>query len=160
MGASGWVADDQGVVEHDAVLVVHDLGLVTDSTGLPRRTVRYDVRYRGPDGKEHCKTLHAKKEAERYEREQRTALDKGAWIDARNASERFGEYADRWLAERHQLRPRTVELYESLLKLHIKPRFGGLPLGKVASSSALVRSWNSELPRVPNDGCEGVPAVS
>ena len=48
---------------------------------LNKPTVRYDVRYRGPDGKEHCKTFHAKKEAEKYEREQRTALDKGAWID-------------------------------------------------------------------------------
>ena len=114
---------------------------------VSKPTVRYDVRYRGPDGKEHCKTFHAKKEAEKYEREQRTALDKGAWIDPRDASEKFGEYVDRWLADRHDLRPRTVELYESLLKLHIKPRFGGLPLGKVASSSALVRSWNAELAR-------------
>jgi hypothetical protein len=25
-----WIADEDGVVEHDAVLVVHDLGLVTE----------------------------------------------------------------------------------------------------------------------------------
>ncbi len=96
---------------------------------------------------ERCKTFYAKKEAEKYEREQRTALDKGTWIDPREATEKFGEYADRWLTERHDLRPRTLELYRSLLRLHVKPRSGGLQLGKVASSSPLVRTWNAELAR-------------
>ena len=32
--------------------------------------VRYDVRYRGADGKERSKTFRTKKDAERYERAQ------------------------------------------------------------------------------------------
>lgn len=43
----------------------------------------------------------------------------------------FREFADRWMAQRHDLRPRTVELYRSLLRVHILPGFGPLSLGKL-----------------------------
>ncbi|MGH9086953.1 MAG: tyrosine-type recombinase/integrase [Acidimicrobiales bacterium] len=105
--------------------------------------VRYEVRLRGPDGKERSRTFRARKDAERYEREQRAALDKGAWIDPRHASLTTEDYANRWIAERHDLRPRTVELYRSLLRVHILPSFGKLPLGKVAPTA--IRAWNATL---------------
>jgi len=104
---------------------------------------RWEVRFRAPDGKERSKTLHTEKLAKKYEREQLTALDKGSWIDPRHASETFGDYSKRWMKERHDLRPRTVELYESLLKIHIRPKFTDLPLGKITPGA--VRSWNSAL---------------
>ncbi len=105
--------------------------------------VRYDVRLRGPDGKERCRSFRTRRDAERFERDQRSALDRGNWIDPRHASLTFEDYAERWLAERPDLRPRTVELYESLLRCHILPKFGKLPLGKVTPTS--VRSWNASL---------------
>src|ERR1039458_4216777 len=92
---------------------------------------RYDVRLRGPDGKERSRTFRTLKDAQRYEREQQTSRDKGSWIDPRHASLTFGDYAKRWMKERHDLRPRTVELYESLLKNHIRPTFAALSLGKI-----------------------------
>lgn len=104
---------------------------------------RYEVRLRGPDGKERSRTFRTRKDAERYERDQRAALDKGSWIDPRHASLTVREYSDRWMAERHDLRPRTAELYRSLLRVHILPTFGSLPLGKVAPTT--VRAWNAEL---------------
>ncbi|MGH2927249.1 MAG: phage integrase central domain-containing protein, partial [Solirubrobacteraceae bacterium] len=104
---------------------------------------RYEVRLRGPDGKERSRSFRTRKDAERYEREQRAALDKGSWIDPRHASLTMGAYADRWIAERHDLRPRTVELYRSLLRVHILPSFGELPLGKIAPSA--IRAWNAAL---------------
>ena len=104
---------------------------------------RYDVRLRGPDGRERSRSFRTRKEAERYEREQRTALDRGNWIDPRHATLTLERYATRWLAERTDLRPRTVELYGSLLRCHILPKFGPLPLGKVTPSA--VRTWNAAL---------------
>lgn len=106
---------------------------------------RYEVRLRGPDGQERSRTFRTRKDAERYEREQRAALDKGSWIDPRAATVTVDEYAERWMAHRHDLRPRTIELYRSLLRVHILPTFGRISLGKVAPS--LVRAWNSELAR-------------
>jgi integrase len=104
---------------------------------------RYDVRLRGPDGKERSRSFRTLKDAQRHEREVRSSLDKGSWIDPRHASLTFDTYADQWIAERHELRPRTVELYKSLLRVHIRPDFGALPLGKITPSA--VRSWNSSL---------------
>jgi integrase len=38
---------------------------------------------------------------------------------------------------------RTVELYESLLRRHLLPEFGSLPVGKITAS--MVRSWHARL---------------
>lgn len=114
---------------------------------LTKPTLRYDVRYRGPDGKERSKTFRSKKEAERYERAQRTALDQGTWLDPRKASETFSAYANRWLQERHELKARTAELYRSLLRVHLLPTFGAMSLGKLSAQSSAVRTWNAELAR-------------
>lgn len=105
--------------------------------------VRYEVRIRGSDRRERSRTFRTRKDAERYEREQRAALDRGTWIDPRHSSLTFGEYAESWLCQRHELRPRTVELYRSLLKIHILPVFGPLPIGRI--TPATVRTWHSDL---------------
>jgi len=42
----------------------------------------------------------------------------------------FGAYADEWLGARHDLAVRTVELYRWLLRRHITPTFGDVPLGR------------------------------
>lgn len=105
--------------------------------------LRYEVRLRGTDGKGRSRSFRTRKEAERYEREQRAATDKGSWIDPRHASLTVNSYAERWMNERHDLGPRTVELYGSLLRLHILPAFGKLALGKV--SPGAVGTWNAML---------------
>lgn len=105
--------------------------------------LRYEVRLRGTDGKGRSRSFRTRKEAERYEREQRAATDKGSWIDPRRASLTVNSYAERWMNERHDLGPRTVELYGSLLRLHILPAFGKLALGKV--SPGAVGTWNAML---------------
>jgi integrase len=72
-------------------------------------------------------------------------FDRGHWIDPRGASLPLEQFALRWLSERPDLRPRTLERYESLLRRHILPAFGELPLRKITRS--LVRSWNAALAR-------------
>jgi integrase len=106
---------------------------------------RYDAVVRGPDGKERSKTFTSRKAAEQHERAQRVALDKGAWIDPRHAALNFGDYATGWLSDRHDLQPRTDELYKGLLRLHVLPTFGALSLGKVTSTD--VRAWHAALAR-------------
>ncbi|WP_431680516.1 hypothetical protein [Kitasatospora sp. KL5] len=54
----------------------------------------------------------------------------------------FGDYADTWLRERG-LADRTLERYEGVLRLYIKPTFGA---GTVAAiTTAGVRSWRSAM---------------
>jgi integrase len=68
---------------------------------------------------------------------------RGAWIDPARGRLLVADYATRWLAERAQLRPRTFELYEGLLRLHVLPALGHVELGKVTPSG--IRRWHSEL---------------
>jgi hypothetical protein len=97
-----------------------------------RKGPRYEVRLRGPDGTERSRTFRTLKDAERYEREQRAMFDRGNWVDPRAASVSLEQFSLQWLGQRPDLRPRTVELYESLLRCHILPEFGHLPLRRIA----------------------------
>jgi integrase len=72
-------------------------------------------------------------------------FDRGNWIDPRLASLPFEPFALHWLSERPDLQPRTLELYRSLLRCHLLPEFGELPLGRISPSA--VRSWNAALAR-------------
>ena len=56
---------------------------------------------------------------------------------------RLGDYASTWIEQRPGLRPRTVDLYRWLLKKHIEPYIGGVPVGKM--STRLVREWRATL---------------
>ncbi|WP_200875390.1 site-specific integrase [Frankia sp. CeD] len=55
----------------------------------------------------------------------------------------LGKYADRWLDERVDLRPRTRELYRGLLDRHIGQHLGAVALS--ALTPARVRTWHAEL---------------
>ncbi len=105
---------------------------------------RYQVRYR-VDGQElgAPQTFRTKSEADAWLAAARADLERGTWIDPEAGRITLEEYAWRWLAERPNLRPRTSELYESELRLHILPVLGRVELRHL--SSARVRSWHSEL---------------
>ena len=64
---------------------------------------------------------------------------KGSWINPAAGRLTFAMYADDWLAHRGGLRPRTVELYESQLRVHLMPAFGSFELGEI--TPAHVRHW-------------------
>jgi len=68
---------------------------------------------------------------------------RGEWIDPDHGKVLLADYALRWIQERPKLRPRTVELYSLLLRLHITPYLGGTELGRL--STPMVRSWRAEL---------------
>jgi hypothetical protein len=43
----------------------------------------------------------------------------------------FATYAERWVEHRSGLRPRTVELYEYQLRVHLLPTFGELAVNEI-----------------------------
>jgi integrase len=57
----------------------------------------------------------------------------------------FVEYAEEWLQGRPDLAVRTVELYRWLLRRHITPTFGDVPLDGI--TSAAVRLWHAGIAR-------------
>lgn len=67
----------------------------------------------------------------------------GTWTDPERGRIKLGDYAETWIVQRPGLRPRTVDLYRWLLRKHIAPYLGDLPIGKL--STRLVREWRATL---------------
>ena len=104
---------------------------------------RYQARYRvGLTWHVAPSTFRTKRDADAFLASIRVDLDRGAWIDPDAGTISLEKYAERWLADRPQLRPRTRELYEGQLRLHILPPLGSMPLGQISPSH--VRSWRAE----------------
>jgi len=106
---------------------------------------RFQIRYPGPDGETRAgeTTYPTKRAAERALALIEAKLTTGDWNDPRRSKAKLGEYADRWIAERAHLRPRTVEIYRGLLRRHVAPHLGNVPLAKI--DTALVREWRATL---------------
>jgi integrase len=105
---------------------------------------RYQARYLGPDGIERSapQTFATERQAGQWLTVIESEIIRGEWAPPEAGEVELGEYAQRWVAER-KLAPRTRELYEDLLRLHIAPRLGGLMLGAVKPQT--IRTWRKAL---------------
>src|SRR4051794_20540094 len=116
------------------------------STLVRRRTARATTRFRDPQGRQRKKTFRTKKEAEHFAATVQTDRWAGRWVDPASGKATLAEYAQLWLETRPRpLRPRTAELYEGLLRLHILPDLGQRQLARI--SPADVRTWHATLVR-------------
>ncbi len=100
---------------------------------------RYEVRLRGLDGQERSRTFRTRKEAERYERAQQTAVDQGLWVDPRSGRVTLSAWSEEWQRTVVHLRPTTRRIYDVNLRNHILPVLGDVELGKLTPS--MLRSW-------------------
>jgi integrase len=110
-----------------------------------RESGRYQARYPGPDGRMRSapETFERKADADRYLSLVEAQIMSGQWSDPERGKVRLQDYAETWIAERPGLRPRTLDLYGWLLKRHITPHLGDVPLGKLTTQ--MIRSWRSKL---------------
>ena len=88
-------------------------------------------------------TFKTKTDAQTWLSTVETDIRRGAWVDPAGGRITFGNYVDDWLAQRHDLRPRTLELYRSLVTRHLRPTFGKVPLSDI--TTAKVRSWHATI---------------
>jgi integrase len=72
-----------------------------------------------------------------------SVLSRQTWIDPSRGRLPLRAYAEAWVAERPELRHKTLELYRSLLRRHVLPFLGDVPLLKITTER--VRSWCSDL---------------
>lgn len=107
---------------------------------------RYQARYTGPNGKRYTAgTYGQRRQAERELERVRMRVDDGAWIppDAETTADTFGSFAAVWLDSR-RLKPRTRDLYRTILERDILPTFAAVPLDGITKVS--VRAWYAGLP--------------
>jgi integrase len=112
-----------------------------------RESGRYQIRYPGPDGEMRAgeETYARKGDAETALVMIEAQIRAGQWTDPDRGKVKLGDYALAWIEQRPGLRPRTSDLYKWLLRKHIAPHLGGVPLGKL--STQLIREWRAKLLR-------------
>jgi len=89
-----------------------------------------------------------KAEAERAFASAVTDQQKGAWAAPEKGRVTLDDYSWQWLETRltprgERLRPKTRELYEGFLRLHILPTLGPHPLGRLTTAG--IRRWHADL---------------
>jgi integrase len=103
---------------------------------------RWQVRYRGPDGKLRPapNTFKDKRSAQRWLSLKEAEIARGEWIDPDAGKVTVEEWGRRWLASvEPSLKPKTRELYGSLLRTLVVPRFGSTDVGDVRP--IMVSEW-------------------
>lgn len=109
----------------------------------PKSPDRWQVRYTDPTGRERSKNFARKADAERFLHTVQVDKLRGDWVDPRLARITFREWMERWWGTTSHLKQYTREGYESLLRVHILPRFGNVQLGRIRPVD--VREWVSGL---------------
>lgn len=114
---------------------------------------RWQANYTGPDLQIHkhpSGTFDTKARAEGWLAAERKLIDLGIWGSpgeraaeaAKQQAARFAPYAAECVRHRN-LTPRTRLLYEALLRNHLNPVFGDVPLAEI--TAPLVRQWHTGL---------------
>lgn len=92
---------------------------------------QWRARYRDATGREHARHFPRKLDAERWLRGQQTRLDQGDWVSPDRGRMLFGEFSGAWLNRQQHLKPSTRARYESILNVHLLPRWGRAPLARI-----------------------------
>jgi len=111
--------------------------------GSQRDEFVYLVRLRDPDGKVYNRTFRTKKEAQRWELDQRSQLARGGWIDPRGADTTMAEVAKCWLDANPSKRDSGWARDETIIRLHLLPALGRRPVGSITPGDiqSLVNDW-------------------
>ncbi|GGO28938.1 putative prophage phiRv2 integrase [Microbispora rosea subsp. aerata] len=106
---------------------------------------RFQARYPGPDGVDRPAptTFATKREADIWLTKKEAEIHSGDWLNPDRGKVSFKEYGAAWVDERPGLRPKTVQLYEGLLRLHLVPTFGNQAVNEIRE--AHVRKWRKSL---------------
>jgi hypothetical protein len=88
-------------------------------------------------------TFTKEEHADKWLAAQRTDIERETWKGPTVGVTTLRAYAVPWLAQRTTLKPRTADLYQRLLTLHILPTLGDTQLK--ALTPARVREWHADL---------------
>jgi hypothetical protein len=103
----------------------------------------YRARDRDPAGRQRSKVFARKADAQRFLNETETAKARGTWTDPSLGRILFRDWLGEWWATTTNLRPKTRDRDELLLRRLALPSFGAVPLAAISQRD--VRAWVAEL---------------
>ena len=86
--------------------------------------VRWQARYRGPDGRERTRRFERKKDADRWLEQQTSAIGWGEWVDPDAGRITVADWAERWLESKRSIAASTRTSYRTLLNTWVLPHLG------------------------------------
>jgi integrase len=101
------------------------------------------ARWRDPSGHQRKKSFARKVDAQRWLDQALSDLHRGRYIDPVGAKAKTGDYAERWASGLAHLKVSTATRYRGIVRVHIVPRWGTWPLGKITLSD--VNTWIADL---------------
>ena len=106
---------------------------------------RWQARYKGNDGvlRPAPHTFRTKGMAEQWLAGVEADLMRGSWTVPNPSSESVAVWAERWMASKLNLKPKTKADYEMAIRVHILPRWGNAPISKITRGD--IQTWIGEL---------------
>lgn len=103
----------------------------------------YEVRFRGPEGREVSRTFGTKRMAEQFQASLVMTRAQGTWIDPGGLARSFGDVAAEWLEANPAKRDSTRSRDASGLRTHILPLFADHRIGRLTPSDVrgAVKIW-------------------
>lgn len=105
--------------------------------------VSWLARWRDPDGRQRKRTFVRKTDADRHLTGVESRMLSGEYVDPARSRVTVQVWAGQWLAGQVQLKESTRVRYEGLLRGHVLPRWGRVPLAKIGHAD--VAAWVAEL---------------
>jgi integrase len=106
---------------------------------------RWRARYRDAAGREYSQHFARKIDAQHWLDEVTTAVTSGMYVDPGRARITVGDWSQRWLVTKVDVKPSTRARYVGLLKVNVLPRWETVPLADVTHEG--VAAWVSQLSR-------------
>jgi integrase len=108
------------------------------------------AHWRDPDGRQRNRSFNRKVDATRFLTGIEQSKNLGSYIDPGRALVTVGTVADQWIAGKINLKPTTRARYESALTVHVRPRWGSVPLAKVGHGD--IQAWLAQLAAAGQSG--------
>lgn len=101
------------------------------------RGSRWRARFLLTTGKEVVKRFPTRAAAQEWLDEQSAGMVRGDFVDTRRGRVTFDDWSQMWLASKADLKPSTHERYGRILRCHLVPTFGSLPIGDITHADVV-----------------------
>ena len=102
-----------------------------------RSGTRWEVSYRGPDRKQRSRRFARKVDAQKFASTVEADMIRGEWLDPAMGKQLFGDWAQRWMATKTNLKPSTRQSYEAIVTNHLLPAFETVPIAAIDHPTVL-----------------------